>query len=253
MSSLKVIKIGGKVAEDEETLDLFLEQFVQVVGPKILVHGGGVIATEIADKLGVETTMIEGRRVTSKPMLDIATMVYAGLVNKKLVAKLQARGVNAIGLSGADLNLILSKKRNPEPIDFGWVGDIEKVETQSLSNLLAVGVTPILAPLTHDGKGSLLNTNADSIASFVAKALSEMYQTELILCFDMPGVMNGDQLITEMNLLLYRHLKGINVIKDGMIPKLDVGFQALKAGVKKVSIKKFDSFNEPNSGTRLVQ
>ena len=253
MSSLKVIKIGGKVAENETSLELFLDQFVKVEGSKILVHGGGVIATEIATKLGIQTTMVEGRRVTSKPMLDVATMVYAGLVNKKLVAKLQARGVNSVGLSGADLNLILSKKRNPEPIDFGWVGDIEKVEAKSLSNLLEVGVTPILAPLTHDGKGNLLNTNADSIASFVAQSLSGIYQTELVLCFDMPGVMNGDQLITEMNLLLYRHLKGINVIKDGMIPKLDLGFQALKAGVKKVSIKRFDAISESNSGTKLVQ
>ena len=253
MRSLSVIKIGGKVAEDDQSLEAFLDQFVQIDEPKILIHGGGVIATEIASKLGIETNMVDGRRITNKPMLDVATMVYAGLVNKKLVAKLQALGVNAVGLSGADLNLILSRKRNPEPIDFGWVGDIEHVETRFLSNLIAVGVTPVLAPLTHDGKGNLLNTNADSIASFVARALSKMYQTKLVLCFDMPGVMAEGKVIPEIDSENYIRLKQEGIVKDGMIPKLDLGFEALKEGVQEVIIKNFNDLENKDKGTVLIQ
>lgn len=253
MRSIKVIKIGGKVAEDESKLEAFLKDFVAQEGLKILVHGGGVIASKIAEKLGIETKMINGRRVTDQETLEVATMVYGGLINKKIVAKLQALGVNAIGLTGADMNLIQSKKRNSEPIDFGWVGDIEKVNGWALKNLLDQKVVAVLAPLTHDGAGNMLNTNADSIACYVAQELAKEFEVELLLCFDMPGVMNGEKLITEMNLLLYRHLLGIGVIKDGMIPKIDVGFQALKAGVRSVTIKSFSSLNEERSGTRLVQ
>lgn len=253
MQSLKIIKIGGRIAEDEQSMDLFLKEFIKMKGPKILVHGGGVIATEVAGKLGIKSEMIEGRRVTNQETLDVVTMVYGGLINKKIVAKLQSLGVNSLGLTGADMNLIKSKKRNPEPVDFGWVGDIENINSEELKVLIERKMTPVLAPLTHDGSGNMLNTNADSITSFVAQELSEVYDVEMIFCLDIEGVMNGSRLITEMNLLLYRHLKGINVIKDGMIPKLDLGFQALKSGVKKVSITKFDSINDLNSGTRLIQ
>ena len=234
MNPVKVIKIGGKVAESKEDLDIFLNQFTAVDGLKVLVHGGGPIATKIGEKL------------------DIITMVYGGLVNKQLVAKLQSMNCNAVGLSGADLNLIKSKKRNPEPVDFGWVGDIEKVDHQVLIALLESGITPVVAPLTHDGSGNLLNTNADAIASFVARALSEHAQTELVLCFDQPGVLNKGKVITEMNLLLYRHLRDSGVITDGMIPKLDLGFEALSGGVSKVTISGFNALNNHDQGTVLV-
>lgn len=253
MSVIKVIKIGGKVIDDESKLDQFLNDFVKIEDKKILVHGGGKIASDIASKLGIETKMIEGRRITDSDMLDVVTMVYGGLVNKKIVAKLQALGCNALGLSGADLNVVQSKKRNSEPIDFGFVGDIESVDGILLNSLLNEGITPVIAPLTHDGNGQLLNTNADNIAGSIAMELAEKENTELDLCFDLEGVMNGEKLITEMNLLLYRHLEGIGIIKEGMIPKLDLGFKALNAGAKKVRIVGFDCVNEPNKGTRLVK
>lgn len=253
MEKVKVIKIGGKVAEEDSTLDAFLSDFVNIDGLKILVHGGGVIASKLGEKLGIKTTMIEGRRVTDKPTLDVATMVYGGLINKKIVAKLQALGSDSVGLTGADFSLIRSKKRNPEPIDFGWVGDIESVNGKELERLISQKIIPVLAPLTHDGEGNLLNTNADSIASYVAQELTSHFEVELILCFDMPGVMNGEKLIAEMNLLLYRHLLGIGIIKDGMIPKLDLGFQALKTGVKKVTVKSFSAVNDKGQGTRLIK
>lgn len=253
MESAKVIKIGGKVAENELDLDRFLIDFAALDGIKILVHGGGVIATKIAEQLGIETTMIEGRRVTNKEALDVATMVYGGLVNKKIVAKLQSLGVNAMGLTGADMNLIQSRKREIKPIDFGWVGDIESVNGNDLKVLLDQNITPVLAPLTHDGKGSLLNTNADTIASEIAQELAKKCDVELFLCFDMPGVINGEKLVSEMNLLLFRYLQGNGIIKDGMIPKLDVGFEALNNGVKKVRIQSFKDLNNSNAGTRLTK
>ncbi len=253
MQSIKVIKIGGKIAEDDASLERFLHQISLMAGKKVIVHGGGVTATRIGEKLGIKSEMIEGRRVTDAKMLEVATMVYGGLVNKKIVAKLQQKRVYAVGLTGADLNIIQSIKRSPEPIDFGWVGDISSVNDRVLSSLLDLDWVPVLAPLTHDGNGNMLNTNADSIASYVARALSSKYHVELILCFDMPGVMNDDKVITEMNLYLYRHLKGIEVIKDGMIPKLDLGFKALNAGVNRVTIKHADDIKDSTKGTRLVK
>lgn len=253
MSEIKVIKIGGKVIDDEAKLDQFLQDFAQIEEKKILVHGGGKIASDVAEKLGMESKMINGRRITDSDMIDVVTMVYGGLVNKKIVAKLQALGCNAIGLSGADMNLIQSKKRDPEPIDFGFVGDIEQVDVTVLNSLLNEGVTPVIAPLTHDGNGQLLNTNADNIAGFIASGLAEHGDVAMDLCFDLEGVMNGEKLITEMNLLLYRHLEGNGIIKEGMIPKLDMGFKALNAGAKKVRIVGFDIFKEEEKGTRLVR
>lgn len=253
MSEIKVIKIGGKVIDEEAKLDQFLQDFATIEDKKILVHGGGKIASDVAKKLGIETKMINGRRITDSDMIDVVTMVYGGLVNKKIVAKLQALGCNAIGLSGADMNLIQSKKRNPEPIDFGFVGDIEQVDTAVLNSLLNEGITPIIAPLTHDGNGQLLNTNADNIAGFISSGLAEHGDVAMDLCFDLEGVMNGEKLITEMNLLLYRHLEGNGIIKEGMIPKLDLGFKALNAGAKKVRIVGFDVFKEEEKGTRLVK
>ncbi len=253
MSEIKVIKIGGKVIDDEAKLDQFLQDFAQIEDKKILVHGGGKIASDVAEKLGLESKMINGRRITDANMIDVVTMVYGGLVNKKIVAKLQALGCNAIGLSGADMNLIQSKKRDPEPIDFGFVGDIEQVDATVLNSLLNEGITPVMAPLTHDGNGQLLNTNADNIAGFITSGLAEYGDVAMDLCFDLEGVMNGEKLITEMNLLLYRHLEGNGIIKEGMIPKLDLGFKALNAGTKKVRIVGFDVFKEEEKGTRLVK
>lgn len=253
MSSVKVIKIGGKVIDDEQKLDVFLETFASIEEPKVLVHGGGSIASKMGEKLGIKSNMIEGRRITDADTLDVITMVYGGLVNKKIVAKLQALEADAIGVSGADLNIIPAKKRDPEPIDFGWVGDVKQVNTKWLTQFLNEGVIPILAPLTHDEKGNMLNTNADTIASSVATALSNKFETELILCFEQPGVMNEGKVVTEMNLLLYRYLKDSGLVTGGMIPKLDLGFSALKKGVKNVSIRSFKDVARSSSGTKLVQ
>lgn len=253
MNTIKVVKIGGKVIDNESKLDQFLRDFVSLDGKKILVHGGGKIASDVAEKLGIETKMIDGRRITDTDMLDVVTMVYGGLVNKKIVAKLQALNCNSLGLSGADMNVIRSKKRSTEPVDFGFVGDIESVDGIMLNSLLNEGITPVIAPLTHDGKGQLLNTNADNIAGFIATELAREFDVQLDLCFDLEGVMNGEKLITEMNLLLYRHLEGIEVIKEGMLPKLDLGFKALNAGAKRVRIVGFEFVNDPDKGTRLVK
>lgn len=180
MNSIKVIKIGGKIAENEAWLTEFLSEFHQMKGSKILVHGGGVLASSISKQLGITTTMIEGRRVTDSKTLDVVTMVYGGLINKKIVARLQALGQNAIGLTGADLNIIEADKRNPIPVDFGWVGDINTVQVDWLKTFLEQGIVPVIAPLTHDKKGNMLNTNADNIAGFLTQELAIRYEVELI-------------------------------------------------------------------------
>lgn len=252
MKSVNVVKIGGKVIDDEQRLDAFLKAFVTIQEPKVLVHGGGSIASKMGGRLGIEPNMIDGRRITDADTLEVITMVYGGLVNKRIVAKLQALSVNAVGLSGADLNIIPANKRPTEPIDFGWVGDIEQVNTKWLSQFLDAGVIPVLAPLTHDGTGNMLNTNADTIASKVAVALSGDLDVRLTLCFEKEGVMNKEKLITEINLLLYRHLRDRGIITDGMIPKIDLGFSALKSGVNKVSIRSFETVAESISGTTLI-
>ncbi|MFV1882938.1 MAG: acetylglutamate kinase [Balneola sp.] len=249
--SIKVIKIGGTIAEDENQLDDFLKDFAALKGFKILIHGGGVIATKLAEKLGLKLKMIDGRRVTDKGMLDIATMVYAGLVNKKIVAALQAIQVNAVGLTGADLNLIQAAKRNPVPIDFGWVGDIASIKTNWIRAFLEKGVVPVFAPITHDGKGSLLNTNADSVASELAVKLAEKNEVELILCFDQPGVMRDGKVITSLKPDSFEKLKQDKVISGGMIPKLQMGFKAIEKGVHHVVLKSANDLNEEQKGTRL--
>src|SRR5690554_1190134 len=248
---LRVIKIGGKVAEHDATLKAFLREFVQIKGPKILVHGGGVIATKIGEKLGIKAELLEGRRVTDRATLDVVSMVYGGLVNKKIVSALQALDVNALGLTGTDLNVILSKKRDEKPVDFGWVGDIQKVNATALLNLIESGVVPVLAPLTHDGMGNMLNTNADAIASFTAAAMSKEMETELVLCFDQPGVLNEGKVIPKITMPEYQKLKEAKIITDGMIPKLDLGFKALSEGVLNVRITAFDAVNENHKGTVL--
>ena len=189
MEQLKVIKVGGKIVEETDTLNVLLNDYAKVEGRKILVHGGGRSATKMSAQLGIETQMIDGRRVTDAETLKVVTMVYAGLVNKTIVAALQARDINAIGVCGADAGIILSNKRPANPIDYGYVGDVVKVDGDMLASLLQGGTYPVVAPITHDGKGNLLNTNADTIASEVAKGVAEKFDVTLIYCFEKPGVL----------------------------------------------------------------
>lgn len=250
---LTVIKVGGKIVETPESLECLLDSFAAVEGMKILVHGGGRSATAIASRLGIETVMVEGRRVTDAAMLDVVTMVYGGLVNKKIVAGLQARGVNALGLTGADLDAIRSRRRNPEPIDYGFVGDVTAVNAEMLRRLLVAGIIPVIAPLTHDGHGSMLNTNADTMAAETAKALAGRLDVTLIYCFEHRGVLaDGDDpesVIPEITPALYRQLRADGTVSGGMIPKLDNTFAALNAGVGRVVIKSADDIADPAAGT----
>lgn len=237
---LNLIKVGGPVVEDETSLRSLLMSFSSLKGLKVLVHGGGKIATKVAAKLGVETQMLGGRRVTSAEMLKVVTMVYGGLVNKDLVARLQALGVNAIGLTGADMNLIMSVKRPVEPVDFGFVGDVKFVNARALEALLSAGAVPVVAPLTHDKEGSMLNTNADTIASSVAKALADRYEVTLTFCSSIPGVLadveDPKSLIPTITSSDFQPLVDSGVVTEGMIPKLQNAFDALEAGVSKVVI-----------------
>ena len=237
---LNIIKIGGNIIDNELALDNFLEIFVQIPSPKILIHGGGKIATKYAVKLDVETKMVDGRRITDKPMLDVVTMVYGGLVNKQIVAKLQALGCNAIGLTGADGAAVLAKKRPVKEIDYGFVGDIEKVNDKLIANFLNFGLTPIFAPLTFDKEGNMLNTNADTQASSIAVAMANEFEVNLIYCFEKKGVLSNpeddDSVIAELNPALYQAYKASGAINAGMIPKLDNAFSAISKGVKQVTI-----------------
>ncbi len=238
--SLNIIKVGGAVVEDEKSLSGLLMSFSSLHGKKILVHGGGKIATEMAGKLGVETQMIDGRRITSAEMLKVVTMVYGGLVNKNIVARLQALGVNALGLTGADMNVIMSVKRPVELVNFGYVGDVKYVNTRALVSLLEAGAVPVLAPLTHDKEGSMLNTNADTIASSVARALAEKYSVTLTFCSSIPGVLKDlsdpSSLIKTVAKKDFEPMVADGTISEGMIPKLQNAFDAINDGVYKVVI-----------------
>lgn len=240
MEKLTLVKVGGKIVEENDSLQTLLNDFMMLDGYKVLVHGGGRSATKLATRLGIESKMIDGRRVTDEDMLNVVTMVYGGLVNKKIVAELQARGVNALGLTGADMNIIQSVKRPVKEIDYGFVGDVEKVNAQLLSLLIQQGIVPVLAPLTHDGQGSMLNTNADTIAGETAKALSSFFDVTLIYCFEKKGVLmdehQEDSVIETINRPDYEKYVADKVIQGGMIPKIENAFQALNAGVKKVII-----------------
>lgn len=255
MDRITIIKVGGKVVEDAQSLNSLLDQFSKISGNKILVHGGGTTATEIAAKLGIETKMVEGRRITDAAMLDIVTMVYGGLVNKKIVAGLQARNCNALGLTGADLSLIRAKKRTIADIDYGLVGDVEDVNSRELRLLLNENVIPVIAPLTHDGNGQLLNTNADTIASEIACELSRYFSVYLFFCFEKKGVMldqnNETSMIYELDYALFQEYKAEGIINSGMIPKLENGFNAKKKGVKEVLITNAENI-ATGRGTRLV-
>ncbi|WP_026464530.1 acetylglutamate kinase [Adhaeribacter aquaticus] len=239
---VNVIKIGGNIIDNEAKLNQFLHDFAQITGPKILVHGGGKIATEVSKGLGIEAKMVDGRRITDAETLRVVTMVYGGLVNKNIVAKLQAYNCYAIGLTGADANLIPATKRPVKAIDYGFVGDIAEgaIDGQKLALFIDNGMTPIFAPLTHDGQGNLLNTNADTIASTLAVAMSDIYETNLTYCFEKKGVLadieDDNSVINKITPDKYQELKQDGTIVQGMIPKLDNAFNAINAGVKSVFI-----------------
>lgn len=237
---LTIVKVGGKIVEEEDTLRQLLSDFSAMGGHKLLVHGGGRSATKMAARLGIESKMVGGRRITDAEMLKVVTMVYGGLVNKAIVAGLQAKGVNAIGLTGADMDVIRSVKRPVKEVDYGFAGDVEKVNAASLAALLRQGVVPVMAPLTHDGKGGMLNTNADTIAGETAKALAPLFDVTLVYCFEKRGVLRDENdehsVIPFLTLRDFKEYVAEGVIQGGMIPKLENAFSALEAGVGKVVI-----------------
>jgi acetylglutamate kinase len=242
---ISIIKIGGNVIDFPEKLDEFLRLFSKFPGHKILVHGGGIMASRFGESLGVMPEMVDGRRITDKDTLDVVTMVYAGLINKQIVASLQALKVNAIGLTGADGNLIRSIKRPVKEIDYGFVGDIKEVNIKLIGHLLNGDLLPVINAITHDKKGQLLNTNADSIASALATSLAAEHQVNLYFCFNKSGVLidekNENSIIPLINEDIYQELRIENVIHSGMIPKLDNAFEALKKGVNHVWIGKAEN------------
>jgi acetylglutamate kinase len=250
--TLYVIKIGGNVIDNPDACSRFLTDFAKLTGTKILVHGGGKVATQVAAKLQIETKMVDGRRLTDKPMLDVVTMVYGGLVNKNLVAGLQSLRCNAIGLTGADGGIIRSVKRPVRTIDYGYVGDIEEVNGIQIQAILNGSLTPVIAPLTYSEEGLLLNTNADTIASAIAIAMSGHYDVNLIYCFEKKGVLsdpdNDEAVISSLIPETYAEYKASGVINMGMIPKLDNAFAALKEGVGRVTICHADDLSKAVSG-----
>ena len=238
---LTIVKVGGAVVEDEQQLTRLLRDFSAIEGRKVLVHGGGRKATKMAERLGIETKMVEGRRITDADMLEVVTMVYGGLVNKNLVARLQANGVNALGLTGADANAIRSHKRPlKNGVDYGFVGDVDQADGNMLSRLIEAGITPVMAPLTHDGEGHILNTNADTIASETAKALAAHYDVTLIFSFEKKGVLSNpdddDSVRATINHVDFERYKADGTISGGMLPKIENALHAVDAGVSKVII-----------------
>jgi acetylglutamate kinase len=250
---LSIIKIGGNIIDDEVRLAAFLDNFAAVPGKKILVHGGGKLATKVAEGLGIRQQMVDGRRITDAETLKIVTMVYAGTINKNIVAQLQARGCPAIGLTGADGNAILSHKRTNASIEYGYVGDVDVINTSLLTSLLLLDKTLIFAPITHDGKGQLLNTNADTIAQELARGLSATFEVSLIYSFEKNGVLlNAEDeasVIGRINPSYYEELKTSGAIFAGMIPKLDNAFAALRSGVARVIIGRAEELPQLLSGS----
>lgn len=262
MDKINVIKVGGAVVEDEASLQELIRQFATIPGYKVLVHGGGRSATRMASRLGIESRMVGGRRITGEDMLQVVTMVYGGLVNKRIVAALQACGVNAVGLTGADMDIIRSHRREPkmvtledgtrELVDFGFVGDVDRADGHRLASLIRPAdgmqaVVPVVAPLTHDGRGNILNTNADTMASTVAKALVGEFDVTLTFCFEKPGVLadadDDDSVIPTINTRSYARLKADGTVSGGMIPKLDGAFDSIASGVKRVVITHFSDIS----------
>ena len=257
METLQIVKIGGKIVNDEDKLEEFLQQFVAVDQPKILVHGGGSSASDLCRKLDIPVRMNEGRRITDQPTLDVAVMVYAGLINKKIVAGLQGRSCHALGLTGADLNTIPARKRTGTEINYGFVGDIDsgEVNTHFISRLLDEQIVPVFPAITHDNNGQLLNTNADTIASGLAVALSDKYRVVLSYCFEKAGVMldatDDESLIEKLDRNSFEELKENGSITEGMVPKLHTAFEALSRNVHRVNIKKAANLSS-QTGTELI-
>lgn len=265
MEQLTIVKVGGAIVESEDSLNNLLSKFSSISGHKLLVHGGGRSATKMAESLGITQTMIGGRRVTDTETLKVVTMVYGGLVNKHIVALLQAKGVNALGLTGADLNLIQSHKRplkkvkmedgSIQDVDYGFVGDVDKVNAGILANLIAQGVVPVLSPLTHDCQGSMLNTNADTIASETAIALAKYFDVRLMYCFEKNGVLldanDDNSVIQSITKTEFSELVSKGIVQGGMLPKLENSFAAIDAGVKTVIITNANNIDITDAGTRL--
>ena len=255
MQKLTIVKVGGKVVEEPTSLHALLDDFSKLAGHKMLVHGGGRSATRLSEQLGIKARMHEGRRITDQATLEVVTMVYAGLVNKNIVAALQARNINALGFSGADLNLIRATKRPVTTIDYGFVGDVTGVQTDVAASLIAQGVVPVVSPITHDGKGQLLNTNADTIAAELAMAMASDFEVHVVYCFEKPGVLldadDDHSVIDTLDYSQFKEHQLSGVISEGMIPKLDNGFNALKNGVKAVRITNTQGLIN-NKGTLLT-
>lgn len=256
-SSLTIVKVGGAVVEQAQSLSTLLHGFAQIGGNKILVHGGGRTATALASRLGIETKMVDGRRITDNEMLNVVTMVYGGLVNKRIVSALSALDIRAVGLTGADMGVIRSHRRpiTPRGVDYGFVGDVDKVDAGALKMLVDGGIVPVVAPLTLGAEGQLLNTNADTIAASVAKAMAALYDVTLVFCFEKKGVLRNpddeDSVIPAIDAANYETLKKDGIISGGMLPKLDNAFSALRTGVKNVVITRADSL-AANSGTTIT-
>ena len=253
---LSIIKIGGNIIENEKSLNAFLKLFSNLKGKKILVHGGGKRATHIASKLGIESKMINGRRITDAETLEVITMVYGGLVNKNVVAKLQALNTNAIGLTGADINCIKSDKRPVKKVDFGFVGDVKEIAHNSINKLIQADFTPVFCAITHDGNGQLLNTNADTITSTIGVGMSEIYDTSIYYCFELNGVLQNfndkNSVIQNINSDTYQQLLKDGIISDGMIPKIDNCFDALNNGVQKVHIGNTSMLTKENDNFTTI-
>ncbi|MDR2885216.1 MAG: acetylglutamate kinase [Rikenellaceae bacterium] len=254
---LKIVKIGGNIVDNPAKLDRFLVDLSTLPGDKVLVHGGGKVATTISQSLGIETQMIDGRRVTAAETLKVVTMVYAGVINKTIVSNLQGRGCNAVGLCGADGALITSRRRSPEPVDYGFVGDPEKVNTALITDLTAKGFTLVIAPITYDGTGGLLNTNADTVASALAAAMAARTEVELIYCFEKAGVLmdvdDDNSVIPEITPDKFADLKARSIVAAGMLPKLENAFRSLEKGVKKVVICSAEKIAEKGYGGTSIR
>jgi acetylglutamate kinase len=253
---LSIVKIGGNIIEDETSLNAFLELFSNLEGKKILVHGGGKRATHMASKLGIESKMINGRRITDAETLEVITMVYGGLVNKNVVTKLQALNTDAIGLTGADVNSIKSDKRPVKEIDFGFVGDVKEVAHNSIDKLIQADFTPVFCAITHDGNGQLLNTNADTIASQVAVGMSNLYDTSIYYCFELNGVLRDindkDSVVRRIDSKVYKELLEQGIIADGMLPKLENCFDALKNGVNNINMGNTSMLTQANDNFTTI-
>ncbi len=252
---LLVVKVGGGIVENEESLSRLLDDFSRIVERKVLVHGGGRSATRLAADLGIESKMVDGRRVTDAEMLRVVTMVYGGLVNKNIVAGLQARGVNALGLTGADIDVVRSRRRPAQPVDYGFVGDVERCDGRVLSRLVGEGVVPVMAPLTHDGRGSMLNTNADTIAGETAKALAPYFDVTLVYCFEKAGVLRDEHdeesVVPRISERDFRQLVADGTIQGGMIPKIENALSACRAGVGRVLVTRADRIGR--AGGTVIQ